>query len=379
MCSKTTTQQNRVDPETAARQREVWGLASNRARQPFVPYTGERVAGLTPDQLAATDMVRSGAGSEASTFRSAADAMRGLATYQPGAVTPAGAVDAAMVDPTAAGGAISAPSVMSRDAVAKMFTDFDLAKYLNPATQNVVDTSLADLERSRLIARNADNLLAAGQGAFGGSRHAVLESLTNEAAGRTAAATAAQLRGDAFDRATGLITSDANRAASVDTANADRALAAAQTNAGNTLTAGVANRDAILRVLEGNANRGLAAGQFNVSEANRVAQGNQAADISGAGVRMGAAQGLASVGEMAQRARLGDAQALAEVGALAQGVQQGRFDAQYEDFLRRQGWQDAQIQQLAQILSSFTPGSNTKTQTPISPTVGIPGVGSVGF
>ena len=56
----------------------------------------------------------------------------------------------------------------------------NLAPYMNPYTQEVIDRSLADLERARLSATNNLGFSASQAGAFGGSRHGVAEGLTNE-------------------------------------------------------------------------------------------------------------------------------------------------------------------------------------------------------
>lgn len=86
----------------------------------------------------------------------------------------------------------------------------DLSKYTNPWDTNVVNAALGDIERFRSMGINNNSssaTLAGGAGAFGGSRAGVTDSLTNEAALRQAAETAAQLRQAGFtnaqDRAVG--------------------------------------------------------------------------------------------------------------------------------------------------------------------------------
>ena len=47
-----------TDPATQARYDDLYNKANLVANQPFVPYTGARVAGFNPDQLAGMDATR---------------------------------------------------------------------------------------------------------------------------------------------------------------------------------------------------------------------------------------------------------------------------------------------------------------------------------
>lgn len=110
----------------------------------------------------------------------------------------------------------------------KSFADADLSKYLDPNTDAVVNAALADVERSRQQQRVNDAQGATAAGAWGGSRHGVADALTNEAADRTAASTAANLRSQAFDRAANLWSQDAARDLTAQTTNANLGLSGAQ-------------------------------------------------------------------------------------------------------------------------------------------------------
>ena len=52
------TQTQQLSPEQQAMMREVYGQGRALAAQPFVPYTGARVAGFNPDQLRAFQATR---------------------------------------------------------------------------------------------------------------------------------------------------------------------------------------------------------------------------------------------------------------------------------------------------------------------------------
>lgn len=169
---ETTTQS--VDPAMMRIYNDVYNTGRTLANQPYIPYTGARVAGFNPDQLQGFDATRNMFGQ--SMGYDPRSALNNLAN-------------------------MSAPSLL----------DKDIGAYQNPYTQQVVDTTLADLDRSRQMAVSRDQDRAIGAGAFGGSRSGVLEAETNRAFADQAARTAAGLRQGGFDRATSLAGQDINR------------------------------------------------------------------------------------------------------------------------------------------------------------------------
>jgi len=74
-------------------------------------------------------------------------------------------------------------------------------QYFNPFQQQVVDTTLADIERQRQMASQALGQRATAARAFGGSRQGVAEGVMAGEFGRTAAQTAAGLRQQGFESA----------------------------------------------------------------------------------------------------------------------------------------------------------------------------------
>lgn len=105
------------------------------------------------------------------------------------------------------GGAQIDPSKI-RDVAYKNFTDYDIQKYLNPYTQSVVDTSLADVQRNADIAALQRSSMAAKAGAFGGSRHGVLDALASGETLREMGGLSSKLHSDAFNAASALIHGD---------------------------------------------------------------------------------------------------------------------------------------------------------------------------
>jgi len=102
-----------------------------------------------------------------------------------------------------------------------------MGAYQNPYEQQVVQGTLADIERQRQISQQAQQARAVGARAFGGSRQAVAESIANEDYMRQAANTAAQLRSAGFTTAAGFGQTDAARAMEAARANAANQIAGA--------------------------------------------------------------------------------------------------------------------------------------------------------
>jgi hypothetical protein len=102
-----------------------------------------------------------------------------------------------------------------------------MSAYQNPYENQVVQGTLADIERQRQISQQAQQARAVGARAFGGSRQAVAESLANEDYTRRMADTAAQLRSAGFTTAAGFGQTDAARAMEAARANAANQIAGA--------------------------------------------------------------------------------------------------------------------------------------------------------
>ena len=113
----------------------------------------------------------------------------------------------------------------------------NLQDYMNPYTDDVVDTTLAgyDENAGRIEAQQA--AAAAANGAFGGSRYAVQEGITQGELARERAATEAGLRSDAFNTGAGLSADDANRRQSASSTNASLKTQASLANQAATNTA----------------------------------------------------------------------------------------------------------------------------------------------
>ena len=156
-----------TDPTQMAIYSDLYGKAKGIASQPFVPYTGARVAGFNPDQLQGFDATRNMFG-QSMQFDPRSQ-LNTLATQ-------------------------NAPSLLNTD----------MGAYQNPFQTQVIDNTLGDLNRARQMQIQSDQDAAIGRGAFGGSRSALLEAETNRNFADRAGNIAANLRSQGFDRATNL-------------------------------------------------------------------------------------------------------------------------------------------------------------------------------
>jgi hypothetical protein len=146
---------------------------------PFQPYTGEMVAGLTPDQLQAMQATRGLFGQAMGL--DPRSALAGLARRETPTVAPASLLDT------------------------------DIARYQDPYTEQVLEPALADIQRRQDIEQQRAQSRAIRAGAFGGSRSAILESEATRPFAEEAAQTIAGLRSAGFGQALGMAERDAAR------------------------------------------------------------------------------------------------------------------------------------------------------------------------
>ncbi|MFN7830044.1 MAG: hypothetical protein ACK5NX_02470, partial [Armatimonadota bacterium] len=219
------TQTQQLDPEI----RNAFLGNYNRAVGAANNLQAREFADFTPDQLAAFEATRNAVGAGTQSFNAANNALTGLLDFRPQQVNPA------LLGPASEAQAAGASASLVnrgdiRDITAERLRDTDLSAYINPYTTGVIDTSMADLERSRQMQRSQDAARAAKAGAFGGTRQAIVESETNRAFDDNAARTVAGLRSSAFE--------NAQRAAMGDIGNQ---LTAQQANQGVDLGVGTTN------------------------------------------------------------------------------------------------------------------------------------------
>ena len=315
----TTTSSTEIDPQLMAIYKDVYNTGKTIANQPYLPYTGPRVAGFNPDQLTGFDATRNMFGQSMG--------------YDPrGSLNTLANMSTPTVSPfTGTGNAVNRGAI--RNLTPQNFLNANLQGYQNPYTQQVVDTTLADLDRSRQMTlnRNADS--AIGANAFGGSRQGVVEAETNRAFADQAARTAAGLRQSGFDRATSLAGQDIGRDFSAQQmmSDADRAVAFQNAQAGNQFglaNLGYLNQAATLQPQLEMQNRSFQSGLF----------GNQLAD------------------------QYNNVGLLSGIGGQQQQFQQQALNQAYGQYADAMGYGQKQLGLLSQA-AGLIPQQSTTTQT----------------
>ena len=190
----TTTQTSTLTPAATATANQMFSLAQNIANQPYVPYTGERIAGFTPDQLAAfqsTQQVAQQGGDIYNQMRQATNQSllpgnipiaQSLAGDMTGVAQGSLGMLGAGEQAAAQGGALagmgasmlgaSLPGMLN---LAQQFPDVNIGAYMNPYLQAALDPAMEDIARRADIQRNQLRSQQAMTGSFGGSRGAIAE------------------------------------------------------------------------------------------------------------------------------------------------------------------------------------------------------------
>jgi hypothetical protein len=163
-----------------AQAKELFQAGKSLAGTPFVPYTGPRVAGFNPDQLRQFQATRGlfETGMEYDPLTG----LQGLAQQEAPQIGQVGSLLGA-----------------------------DIGAYQSPYTQQVIEQSMADIQRQADIARGQAQSRAIGAGAFGGSRSALLETESQRPYIEQQARTAAGLRQAGFEQAQRAAESDIAR------------------------------------------------------------------------------------------------------------------------------------------------------------------------
>jgi hypothetical protein len=307
-------------------------FAQNLANQPYQAYTGERVAPFSDDTMAAFDLFRGRVGQDP--YGGAISGIQGMLGYQPQQVQSG--YSPGQVNVPWNVGDVNAQQLQTQYN-APQFAGQDISPYMNPFTNEVIDRSMGDIERQRQITDSALNAQAAQAGAFGGSRHGVANSLTNDAFARQAADSSAQLRMAGYQDAAGRLENDLGRQWMA-------------TELGQ--RSGFANQQADLQAQLANQGMQAAGAQFGLNQAfgneelqRMAAQMGLSADMfnSEAGLNAFGAnlQGYGMLGNMIgaqQGLQQSDLSRLFASGMTQDQHMQQQLDVPYQNYLDQQNW-----------------------------------------
>ena len=374
------TQTSSVDPATQARYDDLYNKAKSVANQPFVPYTGPRVAGFNPDQLQGFDATRNMFGQSMSfdprqKLNTLANQSTPTVTPFTGSATqlqPAAMQQAANIAPIDLYSGASVNRGAIRDVNPQSLLSTDLGAYQNPFQSQVIDNTIGDLNRARQMQIQSDQDAAIGRGAFGGSRSALLESETNRNFADSVAKASGNLRSQGFDRATSLAGQDIGRQFDADRYMSGVDSNVAMQNATFGQQAGLARQGLLGDVAQNQAQLdarrfgadqsalnqfGLQQGSYNnaMNMANMDARNR--ARFMQPGLEMqnrGFQAGLLGNQLSDQYRNLG---LLSGIGSQQQGLQQAGMDSGYNEFMRALNYGPQQLGLLSSSVFGMNPGT----------------------
>ena len=386
--------------------------ASTELNTKYTPYDQERIAGFTPQQqqLQQNILNQQTPGQFGTATGIATDvANRSIAAgqYNPGQFSSQqigglGNVQAQQVgssDMQAAQTGYNPSLNYFQQQGPQQFGGMQAQQYMSPFQQNVTDIQKREAVRDAQRGQVVQDLGAARQGTYGGSRQllAGLERERNlgnqlgdiQARGSQSAYENAQQQFER-DRAAGMTTAQQNQAAALQTqqlgtqtglqtalANLDKEQQARVNNQAQQFQAQGMNAENALRAALANQQTGLAALPSNQqADLDRQRMAEQSRQF---GSQQGLA-GLAQAGQMGQTlANIGSAQSQADqarfglqtsTAAQQQALQQQYLDTAYQDFLRQRGYPMEQLQQYSSLLRGVPVESNM-TRTAYAPSASL--------
>ena len=344
--SQTVTQE--IDPDVKAAYLANMDYASDVAGN----LDARQFAGFNPQYQAGEQQIQTAAqnGIGMQNLDSAANLTRSATGYSPmmaGGISagPASLAGSTGYNAAQFGGATAGPTALSSAAQANMS---GIRQYMNPYTSEVIDATMADLEKGRQRATQQIGQQANAARAFGGSRQGVAEAMSNAQFGEQAGKTISQLRQQGFDTAANLMQQDVARRQQSGLSNQGALNQMNQFNTGNLQQAGLSNQAALNQAGQFGAGAMNTAALSNQAARNQMNQynaglgqqaqlANQSADLQGAQFRLGAANQLGTMGQQQTAQQYAAGQALMGLGGQRQNMQQQEMDAQRNLNLERLG------------------------------------------
>lgn len=354
-----------LDPWSQQQYGTIAGKVNSLTGQPTQAFGGQLAPGMTPLQTQAGQMAQANVGAGQPAVAAGVAGASGLLNWAPQQVT-APTMAAASMGPAATAGSASINRSSIGNVGQGLLDPSRIHALQDPYTNDVVTNSLNDIDLTRQRQLSAGSAAANSAGAWGGSRHGVADSLTNEAALRQSADSSAQLRSAGYGQALTAAEGEAQRGQTADAQNQSADLGVANANAGYQQQTGIYNAGATDAAGQYNAGLLQAANGANAGYNLSAQTANQGADLSGAQLRSGAAGLLGQLGGQQDAMGHADINAVAAQGQTAQNTLSAQDQAAYQEFLRQQ--QDpyvrAQLQlgllgQTPQLVDTATTGKSS--------------------
>jgi hypothetical protein len=302
--------------------------------KPYVPFTGERIAGFTPEQLAIQQNVAgmqapeefAQAGAGLSSLQS-----RGLANAQTGLDRALGYTP----------GQISAERIASQQ-----FGAPEAQAYMSPYQQQVTDIAVREAEKQGALQKQAGALGAIGRGTFGGARQALMQTEQDRNLLQSIGDIRAKGQQGAYENAQKMFEADQAR----------RQQAAQQNQAAN-----------------------LQAQQLSQQGQQFAAGLGKDVGLAGLSTALEGSKALGALGATEQQANLERLKAQAATAEEKQALDQQIKDLQYQKFQEQQNYQRTLLEYYSNILRGNA-GALGSTQVQYTPSPSVASqVGGLGL
>ena len=318
---------------------DVVGRARSVADQPYTPYPYERIAGFTPAQQQVQQNMLGMQAPNQFAFGSGLAAAAGQGSLQGADYTPARFTAQQIGPPNLQQYGMTGP---------QLFGVEQAGQYMSPYMQNVVDIQKREAVRDAQRGQLAQDLGAARQGTYGGSRQ-LLASLERErqlgqrlgdiqATGQQASYESAQAQ---FER---------DRAAQMQTA---------QQNLAAQLGVQELGTQAGLQAMQANQQAALEAQRLG-EQSRQFGSSQGLAGLAQAGQM---AQTLGNLGQYQQQADIQRLNMMQQASGLPQAIEQQRLDQMYADFLRQRDYPQETLGFYSNIIRGLPAGSQTTSLT----------------
>ena len=398
---------------------KMLGKAEALTSSPYQAYGGQRIAEFSPMQQQAFQGVQNLQPSQQLGAATQMAGMAGLGSLQAGQNYRAQAFDNAFDRPQEynpmqmSGLMTQAPNLQqyqmgpAQQVRTGSFTQPGSAEaYMSPYIQNALEPQMQEAARQSAILGQQNQSQAVQQGAFGGSRSAIIEAERQRNLGQQqsdiygkgmqSAYASAQQQFNAEQQAR-LAAQQANQQAglTVGGQNLQSLLGVQQLGSGQSMQSQLANQQAYQQALQQQEqSRQFGYGQ-NLNAAQLAAQyglsGQQAAEQSRQfGSTLGL-QGLSQAGQMAgQLGQLGSTQfgqqkdvlnALSAAGTQQQGLQQQQLGQQYQDFVAQREYPKEGLSYMSNLLRGLplSQSSYSMYEAPASPLAQAAGLGMTAY
>lgn len=366
----TTVQQVAIPKELIPYVKESITGAQKVAALPYVAYSGQRLAELTPQQqqaMAGIMGLQSPQQLAGATAGAYGTGQLGFDTAQQGLAKALGYSPQQFYAQQAISPQLRQYQMSPAErAMSAVFGGQAAEQYMSPYQQQVSDIAAREAQRQAAITQRQADLNAVGQGTYGGARQALLQAERERNLGQQVSDIYAKGQQAAFENAQQQFERDQARRAAAQQANIQAALTSGQANlqallgtqqlgAQQNLQAQLANQAAGLEAQKARAQ----AMQYGAGLGAQVGQ-------AGLGTSMQAAQTLGQLGQAQQEAALQRLAAQQQVGAQVQAQNQALLSQRYQDFLEQRGYPKEQASYYSNIVRGL-PISPASTQTTTAP------------